>query len=62
MLYSFLFLIFLFLFVKSQRCPFFGEYECPIGYQCQFDRCLDEMGKEPYGDCLKVFKLKNNCL
>nr|CAD2189343.1 unnamed protein product [Meloidogyne enterolobii] len=54
MLYSFLFLIFLFLFVKSQRCPFFGEYECPIGYECQFDRCLDEMGKEPYGDCLKI--------
>ena len=40
----------------GQPCPFFGDYQCPEGFLCQFDRCLDDAGKEPPDDCAKVWK------
>lgn len=41
--------------VKAELCPLiFGEYECPLNYECKFGVCKDSLELTPPNDCFAV--------
>ena len=42
-------------YVISEPCPpFFGEFECPKGYNCIFGTCKNSKDEVPPTDCSKI--------
>lgn len=60
-LFLFYFYLFLFLCIKfnaSELCPpFFGDFECPIDYNCSFGVCKNEIEQSPPLNCAEVKKM-----
>lgn len=62
-------LLFLYTYIlraNAELCPpLFGEFECPIDYNCVFGVCKNEIEQSPSQNCLEVsvqFAFFNSCI
>lgn len=58
MIKFYFFYLILFLIVKLNNCelcpPIFGEFECPLNYNCLFGVCKNQIEQSPPQNCNEV--------